>query len=300
MTPEPEIVAVANACDGFMTGYTPFTWGGPQPGCPMYIDDQASLPDSQTLEGLASVLLHAFETARWRIMAGVDCIQGMMHVARFGASIGAVFPIARTALEGLAYAAWLLEPGISPESRSWRGLIDHRESLKKLLSNRKKQAREAARITTEQSEALDASVDQLQELLRCLELDRAAVRGLLPPGNPERYPSATAVVTAALDDFLGEPGVGTGVYGHLCSFVHPGLPGSAMLFNAGLATGEPNIKLADYCLPVAAACHGMIHAVNRLAEYLGLASPDPYTAPIQDALTATFDLPRETLLRRVS
>ena len=266
----------------------------------MDIDSQTNLPDSQTLEGTASVLVHALETARWRILAGVDCIQGMMHVARSGASIGAVFPIARTALEGLSYAAWLLEPGISPESRSWRGLIDHRESLKKLLSNQTKQARAAPRITTEQSEALDASVDQLQELRRCLEVDCAAVRGLLHPGSPERHPGATAVVTATLDDFLGEPGVGTGMYGHLCNFVHPGLSGSVMLFNAGLATGEPNIKLADYCLPVAAACHGMTHAVNRLAEYLGLASPDPYTAPIQDALTAAFDLPRETLLRRES
>ena len=148
--------------------------------------------------------------------------------------------------------------------------------------------------------ALDASVEQLQGLLRCLEPDRAAVRDLLPSGDPEPYPTATAVVAAALDDFLGEPGVGTGVYGHLCNFVHPGLPGSAMLFSAGLATGEPNIKLADYCLPVSAACHGMIHAVNRLAKYLDLVSPDPYTAPIQDVLAAVFDLPRETLLRRLS
>jgi len=97
------------------------------------------------------------------------------------------------------------------------------------------------------------------------------------------HPGATAVVTAALDDFLGEPGVGTGTYGHLCNFVHPGLPGAAMLFNAGLAAGEPNIKLAGYGFPVAAASHGMIHAVNRQADYMGLASPAPYTAPIQDA-----------------
>ena len=200
-------------------------------------------------------------------------------------------------LEGFAYAAWLLEPDISPELRAWRGLIDHRASLKKLLSNQKKQLSKAARITSEQSEALDASVEQLQDLSEGLALDLAAVRDRLPSGDPEPHPSATAVVTAALDDFLGEPGVGTGTYGHLCNFVHPGLPGAAMLFNASLAAGEPNIKLADYGLPVAAASHGMIHAVNRQADYMGLASPDPYTAPIQDALAAVFDLPRETLLR---
>ena len=297
MTPDPAIVAVADAYEGFMSSYTPFAWGGPQPGSPIDVDLQAGLPESRVLDGGVSVLLHAVHTAHWRILAGVDCMQGMMHVIRSGVSIGAVFPTGRTALEGFAYAAWLLEPGISPESRSWRGLIDHRKSLKKLLSNQKRQSSNAARITSEQSQALDASVEQLRDLLECLDADLAAVRDRLTTGNAEPHPSATAVVTAALDDFLGEPGVGTGIYGHLCSFVHPGLPGAAMLFNAGFATGEPNIKLADFGLPVAAACHGMIHAVTRQADYLGLASPDPYTAPIQDALEAVFDLPRETLLR---
>ena len=60
MTPNPAIVAVADAYEGFMSRYTPFAWGGQPCGCPMDSDLQAGLPESQILDGRVSVLLHAW------------------------------------------------------------------------------------------------------------------------------------------------------------------------------------------------------------------------------------------------
>ena len=69
------------------------------------------LPPTRRPGVSGSILTHATLSTHLRMLASMDCMKGIVSSIEAGTSLYSVFPLARTAVEGFAYAAWILDPG---------------------------------------------------------------------------------------------------------------------------------------------------------------------------------------------
>ena len=291
------MLEAADEMDRFVEAYLPIAgYDASQPDSPSEAEERAGLPRSAMPGVDESVLYHARWTALWRTYAGLDCFEGLASCVRTVASVLAVYPLGRTAMEGFAAAAWLLEPGIGPEVRAYRGMLDHQKSLKAQLGTLHKQANHDHPYWDEKVSAHLESVAYYEGLLACLEADLAATRPLLPdPATREPLPSLTDLVDGALAGAT-EQSVGPGVYSQFCEIVHPGAFAVKQLVNSGTTERFLNVSLSEWVWPLLTTCWLMEHCLVRRAEYYGLPSTDLYLKPVLDALYGAVSLQPGTLL----
>ena len=289
---------VATEIERFIETYLPI--GGhnaSQPDSPHEAEERAGLPRSGMPDTEESVLHHARRAAQWKTWAGLDCVEGLVACIRQVKSLVSIYPLGRTAIEAFAGAAWLLEPGIGPQVRAHRGLLDHRKSLDAQLSTVSSRANHGHLYSHEAASAYADAVAHYKKQLSLLRKDLKAVRSLLPEARArDKLPSLTHIVESALDDVTGEEGVGTGHYGELCELVHPGTDAMNQLINSGSTKEFLNIRLSRWVVPLLASCYAMQHCLVRRADYYHLPHPEPHLEPVHEALHEVAILPPDTLL----
>ena len=292
----PVMLEAADEMDRFVEAYIPIAgYDAARPDSASDAEECARLPRSAMPGVDESVLYHARWTALWRTYAGLDCFEGLATCVRTVASVLAVYPLARTAMEGFAAAAWLLEPGIGPEVRAYRGMLDHQKSLKAQLGTLNKQANRNHPYWDERASDHSKAVAHYESLLAWLEEDLAATRPLLSDtAARESLPSLTDLVDGALLDAT-EQSVGPGTYSQFCEIVHPGAFAVKQLVNSGTTKQFLNVSLSEWLWPLLVTCWLMEHCLVRRAEYYGLPSTDAYLKPVLDALYLAVGLKSGTL-----
>lgn len=288
---------VADELDRFVEAYIPLAgYAAARPGSPSETEEQAGLPHS-VISGVAeSVLQHARRAALWKTYAGLDCVEGIVPCIRTVTSFLAVYPLARTAMEAFASAAWLLEPGISPEERAYRGLLDHKESLEAQRRVPRKRAQRPDLYGDEQAKVFADAVAHYDHQLGLLQTDIENLQCSTSSGSAPQPLGPTKLVERTLDDATEEEGVGIGYYSELSALAHAGSDATNHLVNSGSTADGMNVSLILWVTPLLATCYVMHHCLNRRAEHYALPSPDPHLEPVLDALHSTARLPPETLL----
>ena len=292
----PVLLAAATKMEQFLETYLPLAGHASQSDSPYETEQQAGLPRSKMPGVNESVLHHTRHAAQWKTWAGLDCVEGLMSCIHQVKSLVAVYPLSRTAIEGFAGAAWLLEPGIGAHVRAYRGLLDHERSLKAQLDTLRLRQQGYILLHGDPADAYSEAKALLASRLSCLRHDLESVRRQLPdPDNPEHYPTFTTIVDGALDDAT-EEGVGKGAYSELCNLVHPGTDAMSQLFNSGSTNEFLNISLRLWVVPMLTTCYAMRHCLMRRSFYYSLPSPEQHLESVLDALHEAGNLPQDTLL----
>ncbi|MYA85228.1 MAG: hypothetical protein F4Y12_06545 [Acidimicrobiaceae bacterium] len=292
----PAMVDVADQMDRFVRAYIPVAgYDAARPDSPSEAERQANLPRSVMPDVDESVLCYARRSVMWRTFAGLDCFEGLASCIRNVTSVLAVYPMARTAMEGFAAAAWLLEPDIGTELRAHRGILDYRESLTAPIHTLRMRAKSSDHYDPEAPASYASHLRRYENELKFLQRDLKAVRRLLPDATSLQHPGLTRLVDDSLTDAT-EPGVGVGAYSHLCEIVHPGADSTKRLVNSGSTRDFLNVNLSWWVTPLLATGWLMEHCLTRRAAYYGLPSPELHLQPVLDALYAASSLPSDTLL----
>jgi len=287
-TPHPAVAEVGQLLGAFLGSYELARREvSPTPDSPWRAEEDMGLPPTRRPGVSGSILTHATLSTHLRMLASMDCMKGIVSSIEAGTSLYSVFPLARTAVEGFAYAAWILDPRITGQQRALRGAQDHKKSTEHLLGNRRAE-RAVNPASEEQAEALDDSIRGLQETMQHIKADLAVTRRLVPNPQRESYPAISKVVAEAMDAALGIPGVGTTVYGYLCTVVHPGVAGLLVQRPFDEDRRDFNIPVDRYLAPVGMASHVMCLSLTRLSQHWGLPSPASDTAELMNRMQANF------------
>ena len=208
-----------------------------------------------------------------RLLVATDCMKGIVSLVEPGTSIYSVFPLARTAMEAFAYAAWLLEPEISPALRAYRGAQEHKDSAKRSL---RKLNRYAAiqPLSDEWATNLRVGIASIEANLIYSKQDLAIAHGLLGESQQPSYPSPSRVVNDVSGNRLASDNLEAGAYSHLSGIVHSSLAGLLVEEPFDEHDGHFTIKVNRYLLPIATATRFMELSLTRLAGYWGLPSSE--------------------------
>ena len=118
-TPHPAVAEVGQLLGEFLGSYELARSGvSPTPDSPWRAEEDMGLPPTCRPGMSGSILTHATLSTHLRMLASMDCMTGIVSSIEAGTSLYSVFPLARTAVEGFAYAAWILDPRITGEQRA--------------------------------------------------------------------------------------------------------------------------------------------------------------------------------------
>ena len=97
------MLEAADEMDRFVEAYIPIAgYNAARPDSPSEAEELVDLPRSSMPDVDESVLSYARRAALWRTFAGLDCVEGLASCIRNVASVLAVYPLGRTAMEGFA------------------------------------------------------------------------------------------------------------------------------------------------------------------------------------------------------
>ena len=272
-TPHHSVLEVRDVLGTFLGRYD-LAWSSvvPRRGSPCDLEEQ-QLPPSSRVGANSSILVHADMAIQLRLLVATDCMKGIVSLVEPGTSIYSVFPMARTAMEAFAYAAWLLEPEINPALRAYRGAQEHKESAKRSLRNLNRYTA-IEPLSDEWETNLHEAIASIEANLICSKQDLAIAHGLLGGSQHPSYPSPSRVVNYVSDNRLASDRREAGAYSHLSGMVHSSLAGLLVEDPFDEHDGHLTIKVNRYLLPIATATRFMELSLTGLADYWGLPSSE--------------------------
>ena len=209
----------------------------------------------------------------------MDYVRGVQALIRSGSLYG-VFPIARSAAEGFAYADWVWRPGLVLEQRIHRAALLHHHTL----AQEGRRLREMQQVFGRDHDAqgflaqdLKHSEQHLQQAARDLD----AAKGHVPRCDDPRFapkspPRAADAVSRLLARATNRTQL-SAIYTELSQMTHPQPAGVTPLIPKGATAGAaPNIALGAFLMPVHVAVVAMFGCLSDVAQCLGLDNPRPY------------------------
>lgn len=286
-TPHPSVVEVRDVLGTFLGRYD-LAWSSviPRPGSPCALEEQ-QLPPSSRPDANSSILVHADMAIQLRLLVATDCMKGIVSLVEPGTSVYSVFPLARTAMEAFAYAAWLLEPEIRPALRAYRGAQEHKESAKHLLRHLRRYT-DIPPLSDEWARNLEEGIASTEANRDYSEQDLALARSLLQGSQQQSYPSPSEVVDYVNDNDLDSDRREASAYGRLSGVVHSELAGLLVEEPFDEVGGHFTIKVNRYLLPIATATQFMKLSLTRLADYWSLPSPESEVQAVFDEIKENY------------
>ena len=250
--------------------------------------EEQRLPPSSRPDANSSILVHAEMAIQLRLLVATDCMKGIVALVDPGTSVYSVFPLARTAMEAFAYAAWLLESEISPALRACRGAQEHRESAKHVLRHLKRLTN-IPPLSEEWAKDLEEGIASIKQNRNYSEHDLALALSLLQGSQQQAYPSPSEVVDYVRNNVLGSDRREASAYGRLSGVVHSELAGLLVEDPFDEVDGHFTIKVGRFLLPIATATQFMKLGLTRLADYWGLPSPESGIQAVVDEIKENYN-----------
>ena len=215
-------------------------------------------------------------------------------------SLYSVFPIARSAAEGFAYAGWVWQSRLALEQRIHRAALLHHHTLTQ-EGRRLREMQQISGMDRDAQDSLAAGLRRSEQNLQQAAKDLAAAKRHVPHGDdelfaPKRLPPAADIVRRLLGRTTNTAQL-SAIYTELSQMVHPQPAGVIPLIPKGLPAGTPrNIALGAFLTPVHVAVTAMYGCLREVAQCLGLDDPWPHFEGVFEILAAVVvDDPDEML-----
>lgn len=216
------------------------------------------------------------------ISLALDYVQGICRLLDSG-TVYSVFPLARAAVEGFAYASWVWKPALVPELRVHRALLTHQASLEQEERRLMKLCEAADQASHEDADSFRGDLRRTRANLTLARKDEAAIREHITAHHDarslQRRPHAAAAVSRTLRTALRD-GTLDSIYSELSLLVHPQPAGyGPLLPGKTYPDTRRNIPLGAFIMPVYATLLSMLQCLTDVAACCGHEHPMGYMSP---------------------
>lgn len=216
------------------------------------------------------------------ITLALDYVHGIRRLLTSG-TVYSIFPLARTAMEGFAYASWVWKPALVPELRIHRALLIHRKSLEQAERRLVRICETADQESHEDAGDFRDDLERAQANSALVREDEAVIKEYITTHHGTRSlqkkPHAPDAVRQTLRTAL-RGGTLDSLYGELNLLVHPQPAGYVPLLPGKTHPDTRlNIPLGAFVMPVYATLLAMLQCLSNVAACCGHEPPLDYMRP---------------------